>query len=54
MSFGKLWVVGDNLRIRHAGSEPSENIGNGDPRSANRRPTAAFSRLDGDDVLIGH
>jgi len=50
----KLWVVGNDILMRHAGSKPTQNIGNRDTHPADAGTPSALSGLDGNDGLIVH
>ena len=55
VAFGDLWEVGPDLVVRHAGGEPAEDVGDGDPQAANAGSAAALAGLDGDDLaVVGH
>lgn len=52
IGFGQLWIVGDDLSVRHSRRQPSQYVGDGDTHPADTRPLAPLSGFLCDGVAI--
>ena len=52
--FGEFGEVGEDLLVQHGGSEPTQDVADGDAHVADAGAAAAFSGVEGDDGVVVH
>ncbi len=50
----QLGILLQNLVIRHPGGQPSKDVVNANPHSADARPATAFAGFDRDEASVVH